>query len=63
MGYELVGEDGCVGFDFDKIDSHGGNFGENGASKGVCECEVNVFECEVDGVSAGLWRKMSMLGE
>ena len=54
VGDELVGEDGCVGFDFDKVDGHGGHFGEDDAPEGVGEGEVDVAEGEVHMVSAGL---------
>ncbi len=54
MGDKFVSENGGVGFDFDEVDGHGGDFGENGAPEGVGESEVNVLEGEVNGVGAGL---------
>ena len=41
MGDEFVGENGGVGFDFDEVDGHGGDFGENDAAEGVGEGEVD----------------------
>ena len=54
MGDKFISEDGSVGFDFDKVDSHGGDFGENSAPEGVGESEVDVLESEVNGVGTGL---------
>lgn len=54
MGDEFVGEDGGVGFDFDEVDGHGRDFGEDGPAEGVGEGEVCVGEGEIDEVGAGL---------
>ena len=35
VGDEFVGENGRVGFYFDEIDGHGGDFGEHDAAQGV----------------------------
>jgi hypothetical protein len=56
MGDELVGENRGVGFDFDEIDGHGGNFGEDDTAEGVCKGEVYVAEDEYDGQVVCLWR-------
>jgi len=48
VGQELVGEDGGVRFDFDEIDGHDWDFGENDAAEGVGEGEIDVGELEVD---------------
>lgn len=48
MRDELVSEDTGVGFDFDKVDGHGRDFGKDNAADGVGEGEVNVGEFEVD---------------
>lgn len=62
MRDEFVGEDRSIGFDFNKVDSHSRDFGEDGAAEGVGESEVNVFKSEVDGVGAGLKRYEYVLG-
>ena len=56
MGDELIGKDGGVGLNLDKIDGHGGDFGEYGTAEGVGKGEVDIFEGEVDGVSTCLGR-------
>lgn len=48
MGKEFVGQDGGVGFDFDEVDGHNGDFGEDGAAQGVGEGEGDVGENEID---------------
>ena len=42
VGDKFIGEDGGVGFDFDEVDGHRGDFGEDGAAEGVGEGEVDV---------------------
>ena len=48
MRDELIGQDGGVGFDFDEVDGHGWDFGEDDTADGVGEGEVDVGELEVD---------------
>lgn len=38
---EFVGENGRVGFDFNKVNGHGGYFGKDCATDGVCKSEVD----------------------
>ena len=54
MGDKFVGKDRGVGFDFDEVDRHGGDFSEDGTAEGVGESEVGVGECKVDEVWVGL---------
>ena len=46
---EFIGQDRCVGFDFDKVDGHGGDFGEDDAAEGVGESEIDIRKNESDG--------------
>ena len=55
MGDEFVGENGRVGFDFDEVDGHGWDFGEDDAADGVGEGEVDVRKFEVDAEVVVLW--------
>jgi hypothetical protein len=59
VGDEFVGEDGGVGFDLNQVDSHGGDFGEDGAAQGIGEGEVNVAEIEFYTIGGNL-SKMSV---
>lgn len=54
MGNEFVGERGGVDLDFNKVDGHGRNFGEEGSTQGIGKGQVNVFQREVSAVSEGL---------
>ena len=54
VGDEFVGEDGGVGFDLNQVDSHGGDFGEDGTAQGIGEGEVNVAEVEFHTVGGNL---------
>lgn len=55
MGDEFVSEDGRVGLDFDEINSHGWDFGENDSADRVSEAEVDVGELEIDAEVVVLW--------
>lgn len=55
MSNELIGEDGRVGFDFNEVDGHGWDFGEDDAADGVGEGEVDVGEFEVNAQIVVLW--------
>lgn len=48
MRDEFVGENGGVGFNFNEVDGHSWNFGEDDAADGVGEGEVDIGEFEVD---------------
>jgi len=61
MGDEFVGKNRGVGFDFDKVDGHGGHFAKNNAAEGVSEGEVDISEGEVYGVLGCLYRYQSRL--
>lgn len=50
MGDEFVGQDGGVYFYLDDVYCDGGDFGEDGATEGVGEGEVDGAEAEVDSV-------------
>ena len=54
VGDELVGENGSVGYDVDKVDSEGGDLGEHGAAKGVGKGEGGGLQDEIDAVLFGL---------
>ena len=56
VGDELVGEDGGVCYNVDKVDGEGGDLGEHGAAEGVGEGEGGGLEDEVDAVLFGLWK-------
>lgn len=62
MRDEFVGEDGGVGFDFDEVNGHGWDFGEDDATDGVGEGEVDVGELEVDAEVVVLGRVSRWLG-
>ena len=53
---ELIGEHRRVGFDLDKVDSNGGDFGEDNAAEGVREGEVDVAKDKVNGAGIDLAR-------
>ena len=51
---ELIGQNRCVGFDFDEVDCDGGHFGEDDAAEGVGESEIDICEDEPYGRLGGL---------
>jgi len=51
---EFIRQDGGIGFDLDKVNRHGGNFGKNSAAEGVGESKVYIAEGEIDAVTGGL---------
>jgi hypothetical protein len=56
VGEEFVGEYGGVLFDFDQVDGHRWDFGEDDSAKGVGEGEIDGAEFEIDAVWLGLGR-------
>ena len=51
---KLIGKNGSVDFDFDKINGHGWDFSENYSAEGVCESEIYVAKGEVDTIAGNL---------
>lgn len=62
MSNKFVGEDRSVDFDFNKIDGHGWDFGEDSSTEGVGESEIDVAKGEVDVVGGGLKKRVSIEG-
>lgn len=61
VGDEFVGEDGRVRFDFDEVDGHGRDFGEDDAADGVGKGEVDVGELEINAEIVVLERAVSII--
>lgn len=40
---ELIGKDGSIGFDFDEVDGHSGDFGENGAAQELAKARSTLL--------------------
>ena len=59
---EFVSENRSVDFDFNKIDSHGWDFSEDGSAERVREGEVYVTKGEVDVVGGGLKLRSALKG-
>lgn len=54
VGEEFVGEDRGVLFDFDQVDGHRWDFGEDDSAEGVGEGEIDGAEFEIHAVWLGL---------
>ena len=54
MSDEFVGEGGGVCLNFDKVNSHGGDFGEECSAQRVGERKVNSFHGEVGTIFRSL---------
>ena len=59
VGDELIGQDGSVGFDLNKIDSHGRNLGEDSATEGVSKGKVHITKVKFDAIGSYLEREVS----
>lgn len=58
VGDEFISENGGVGLNFDKINGHGGNFGQHGAAQRVSKSKVDVAESKVDMTACSLLENM-----
>lgn len=54
VGDEFISENGGVDLDLDKINGHGGNFGQHGPAQRVGKSKVNVAEGKVDMAACSL---------
>lgn len=60
VGDEFISENGGVGLDLDKIDGHGGNFGQHGPAQRVGKSKVDVAEGKVDMAACSLQENIEL---